>query len=285
MKKHTKKICNTVILLAVIAGLFTGCSSSETPDDGPVPPDGGNLSLGDTQPAETEVTVSSIEELVEAIAPNTKIILEPGSYILSEYLDEVWEVQGEMWNVNHEYVQIRECYDGLELLIQNVAYLSISGGTGEFNDTQIVTEPRYATVLNFYQCSEVEMKSITIGHTDYSSCEGNVLDFYGCNDVRLDNMDIFGCGLYGIGAMKNCGNITVNDSFIRDCSDGSLWLDGGTGTYEFNNCVWLVPGAEAVILSQTVLNCALWIVSSVKEKQTYGISAKMRNLLTANGVK
>ena len=243
--KNMKKIWSMVVMIVMIAALFTGCGGPETPDDGPVVPDGGEQvqpdggdvsENGGTQTEENAVTVNSIEGLLEAIAPNTVITIEPGYYILSEFMDELWAEEGEMWNVNHQYVQIREGYDGLELLVQNVDNLSIIGGAEDFADTEIVTEPRYATVLNFYQCSDVELGGFTIGHTDYVSCEGNVLDFYACNDVNLYNMDIYGCGLYGIGAMKNCGNISVSDSIIRDCSDGPLWLVGGTGTYEFTNC-------------------------------------------------
>lgn len=234
--KNMKKVWGAVILIVLMAALFAGCEAAGSQDGEPVPPDGGDISLGDTQPAETVITVSSIEEMVEAIAPDTEITLAPGVYSLSEFMDEVWAEHGEMWNVNHPYVQIRECYDGLELLIQNVSNLSILGGTGEFNDTQIVTEPRYSTVLNFYQCSDVDLSGITIGHTGFVSCEGNVLDFYACDDVIMNNMDIYGCGLYGIGAFENCGDISVSDSFVRDCSDGPLWLEGGTGAYEFTNC-------------------------------------------------
>jgi hypothetical protein len=151
-------------------------------------------------------------------------------------LDKVWEEEGELWNANHEYVQIRECFDGLELLIQNVDNLTIIGGSEDFAETEIVTEPRYATVLDFYQCTDVEMGQFTIGHTEYSECEGDVLDFSACSDVKLYDMDIYGCGLYGIGAMEDCGNISVNDTIIRDCSNGPLWLVGGTGTYEFTSC-------------------------------------------------
>ena len=258
MKKITAAVCIMMILTALV---FCGCStppdtsqdpvdvqnpSTDTqnppadtdnpPEEGDNPPDDVQTPPETSEPEITEVSVGSIKEFLDAIGPDTVITLEPGNYNLSESLDEIWAEEGEMWNVNHPYVQIRECYDGLQLLIQNADNLVFNGGTEDFADTEIVTVPRYATVLSFYQCDNVEMKGLTIGHTDYVSCAGNVLDFFACNDVKLNNMDIYGCGLFGIGAYRDCGNIAVSSSNIRDCSDGPLWLVGGTGTYEFTNC-------------------------------------------------
>ena len=99
------------------------------------------------------VTVGSIEELLEAIGPHTGILLKPGYYNMSEYIEYVWAKEGESWNERHPYVQLRDCYDGVEVVIRRLDGLSIYGDNE--NLTEIVVEPRYAQVLNFEECDNI----------------------------------------------------------------------------------------------------------------------------------
>ena len=77
----------SVLLLSALAGCGgDGGNSSGT--DTPAISDTGN---GETSPPEGDtVTAGSVEELLEAIGPHTGILLKPGYYNLSEYIEDVW---------------------------------------------------------------------------------------------------------------------------------------------------------------------------------------------------
>jgi len=181
-------------------------------------------------------SINSTEEFIEAIAPDSYIFVNPGYYNLSDYIEKIWIQEGETWNQDHQYVQIRECFDGVELIIQNVHNLSICGDVESLPDTEIVVEPRYAEVLCFENCSQIDMSFLTMGHTDMGDCEGNVLSFYNCHDINLSAMDIYGCGVYGIGAYEGTGNMYVYSSILRDCCNGPFEIMDGNGRFEFWNC-------------------------------------------------
>lgn len=182
------------------------------------------------------VAVSSVEELLEEIKPGACIVLQPGYYNLSETIEELWNTQGKEWNEQHTYVQLEECFDGVQLVICNAYDLTILGGSENTAYTEIVTEPRYATVFIFRDCENVVLRNLTMGHTETGQCEGNVLDFYGCNNISMSAMDLYGCGYYGIGAFKGTGELYVYSSTIRDCSGGSMNICEADGKLEFHNC-------------------------------------------------
>lgn len=180
------------------------------------------------------VTVSSTEELLDAIAPGVGILIEPGYYNMSEYLEEVWAQEGESWNERHPYVKLQDCYDGVEVVIRRVNNMSLYGNNEEL--TEIVIDPRYGQVFNFEECYDISLFGLTMGHTEVGECSGNVLDFYGCRDITLSAMDLYGCGVYGIGCYDGTGEMYVYSSTIRDCSYGALEIFDGNGRFEFHNC-------------------------------------------------
>lgn len=221
----------SVLLLSALAGCGgDGGNSSGT--DTPAISDTGN---GETSPPEGDtVTAGSVEELLEAIGPHTGILLKPGYYNLSEYIEDVWAREGESWNERHPYVQLRDCCDGVEVVIRRVDGLSICGDNE--NLTEIVVEPRYAQVLNFEECHNLTLSGLTMGHTETGACSGDVLNFYGCRNINLSAMDLYGCGVYGIACYKGTGELYVCSSTIRDCAYGALNILDGNGRFEFRNC-------------------------------------------------
>ena len=206
------------------------------PAEPEVKPDGKPEAQDPEQPEDGVVRVASAGELLEAIAPGVKIELESGYYNLSEYLNKVWAAEGTNWNDTHPYVRLEECFDGIEVWVIGVDGLSLSGAGESAADTEVVVDPRYATVLSFENCSDIKVSDLTAGHTELGECSGNVLDFYGCGNVELENLDLYGCGMSGIGCYENTSNVYVSDSVIRDCSDGPLAIYGCAGEFEFRNC-------------------------------------------------
>ena len=183
--------------------------------------------------------VSSVEQLLDAIAPGATIVLESGEYNLTDFLKTFSnEAAYDAWNRKHEYVEIYEEFDGLAVSIRHLDGLCISGGDSDASKTLIVTEPRYVAVFTIGDCKNVEFRNITMGHTMAGECQGNVLDFYRTQNVKLFNVDLYGCGVYGIGAFDRSGSFEVADSTIRDCSSGMLDIEGGSGDFNFTDCIF-----------------------------------------------
>lgn len=182
------------------------------------------------------IHVDSVEALLEAIAPDANIVVEPGYYDLTAFLQDYPNARDQdEWDDKHPYVKLGAVFDGVEVTIRDVSGLSISGGAFDPAETELVTEPRYAAVLNFENCADVELACLTLGHTETGDCSGNVLDFVDCRDIRLRTMDLYGCGVYGVGAY-GCGDLTVSNSTIRDCSCGSVEISESVGDNLFTAC-------------------------------------------------
>ena len=185
------------------------------------------------------VYIGSMDQLIGFIAPNTTIIIEGGEYNLSDYISALWADFGPEWNDSHEYVQIEEVYDGVQLVIQNVDNLTIKGvdfNSVEHNDlpeedekvpgknveTSIVVDPRYAAIFTFNNCSNITIADLELGHTEQGQCVGNVCDFYQTKGIVFANTDIYGCGVYGIQMEYDSGDLCVFDSNIHDCFYGPI---------------------------------------------------------------
>lgn len=163
-----------------------------------------------------EVKVSSAEELLAAIAPNTTILLEPGEYDLSAV--EGYGTRGGEW-YGWEPV-----YDGYCLTLEGVHDLCIRGAGRE--QTLVSVSPRYAAVFAFRDCQNIWIAGLTAGHSEEPGyCAGNVLDFSSCLGVHVEDCGLFGCGVLGIWAW-NCEGFTVLGSDIYECSSGGAVIDG-----------------------------------------------------------
>lgn len=221
MKKRNRYLYITILLVFSLL-LSTGC--------------GGKGKMTDSSDSEEVIRVSSTEEFLEAIAPGVTIFVEPGYYNMSEYLEEVCKRKGYDWNEEHPYVKLQDCYDGVEVVIQNTDDLTITGDVESLSQTEIVVEPRYAAILTFLNCCNLNMSFLTMGHTETGECSGNVLNLYGCKNITLTAMDLYGCGVYAIETGKGTGELHVYSSTLRDCSSGPLYITDAVGNIEFHDC-------------------------------------------------
>ena len=243
-RKRFRLLGALFLALALSMTLLAGCGGSPSKGSGAVSgnnasQDGGSSQNSASAQPEADadfLSVSTAEELLEAIGPGAKISIAPGYYNFSEYLTELWNTEGGNWNARHDYVQIQECYDGVEFLIRNVDGLSICGGSDNTADTEIVLDPRYATVFNFENCSNLNLSRLTLGHTDLGSCSGNVINLHACKNVELRDMDLYGCGEIGLECTDATSGLSVYDSIIRDCSSGPLQIYDCTGELAFYDC-------------------------------------------------
>ncbi|MBP3602804.1 MAG: right-handed parallel beta-helix repeat-containing protein [Lachnospiraceae bacterium] len=188
------------------------------------------------------VHVSNMEQLIENIAPDTQILVAPGKYNLSDTLSALYAKEDGHFNESRQFVRIEKTYDGPELVITGVNGLSISSESGSAADTEIVTDPRYANVLCFENCSDIGVMDLTMGHSDTGDCVGDVLYFSQCSDIILSGLDLYGCGVHGIGTSE-CTLLSCFDSTIRDCESGALELYVAQGRQMFLNCVMTGSGS------------------------------------------
>ena len=118
-----------------------------------------------------------------------------------------------------EEISSEEVSDGRQLTISNYKQMLIQG---EGNST-LVVEARYAFVLNFVNCEQIEIRNLTIGHTVGGSCMGGVIGVNGGWRVSVENCDLYGCGTYGV-QLEDTRDFQLYHSKIRDCTYGIMTL-------------------------------------------------------------
>lgn len=168
-----------------------------------------------TQP-QTQVTVTNADEFLAAIAPDTEILLDAPLIDLS-----LAEGYGE---TDGEYYYWHEEYDGPGLYIKNVSNLTIRGA-GENHDANVISsDPRYAYVLTFENCSGIYTVGFTAGHSKQpGSCAGGVLAFRNSQDILVEDCGLFGCGTIGVQG-DSSKNLQVFRCDIYECSVGGVEL-------------------------------------------------------------
>lgn len=162
---------------------------------------------------EKRVQVSSVDELLAAIAPDTVIELQAGSYDLSTAADYGLDTHS-------PYYSWEGTYDGFELKLHGVDHLTLRGaGKGE---TVLTAVPRYANVLRFADCQDVRIERLTAGHTaEPGVCMGGVLLFEQCERAAVEDCGLYGCGTIGVQA-RECTQLRVQSSEIYECSSGAV---------------------------------------------------------------
>ncbi len=162
---------------------------------------------------DTVIDVSTVDEFLNAIGPDRVIRLADGVYNLTQA-----STYGQ--SVNNEYWYWEDGYDGFQLRLFGVRNLHIRGSSAE--TCSIVTEPRYANVLSFSGCEELELRGLNIGHTPGQGyCSGGVVNLESCSGVAIVACDLYGCGTLGISA-SNCRNVVASNTVIRDCTYGAV---------------------------------------------------------------
>ena len=151
------------------------------------------------------VEVSNTEELIANLVSNRKLVLNKGYYDILDFQE------------NTSNAAKQEVFDGTELIVSKVSDITVVG-----DSSILLVSPRYATVINFHNCSNIKLIGLTFGHTPKKgSCAGAVLRFENCQNIQLDALDLFGCGTYGI-ELINCTNVRANGIKIYECTNGAL---------------------------------------------------------------
>jgi len=185
----------------------------------------------------TEVTVSTVEELLSAIAPDTEIILKDGTYLLNTAKD-----YGTGWS---DYYHWAEEFDGPELVIYGVDNLVIRSESGDAKKCTVSAIPRYADVLTFKGCSNITVSGFTAGHTtEPGYCTGGVLYFEDCDNIGVNRCGLYGCGILGVRA-ELCSTVAVTGCEIYECSYGGIQM-GSVSGIKIENCSFRDLGGDAM---------------------------------------
>lgn len=181
-----------------------------------------NLSV----PAST-VTVSTLEELLNAVGDNTTILLdvEEGTELDFSTLD--WSQVDNPCVVMESDVDSRDMGYGdsphpeaFDVIILDVQDLTISAP----NTATLSTPWAYADVLKFQNCRRLTLEGLTAVHNvEPGFCVGDCLDLNDCRDVRVVGCTLDGSGAYGLMALS-CTGITLERCEISHCTYGAVRL-------------------------------------------------------------
>ncbi|MCX7714753.1 MAG: right-handed parallel beta-helix repeat-containing protein [Clostridia bacterium] len=170
--------------------------------------------IGDLPKEVTTVEVSTVEQLVNAMASNTHIKLKDGVYNLSSLnIDKL--------SSSHAFFE--DVYDGKQLVLRNIENLVIEGSG--YENVLISTDPRYANVISIMDSDNIVIKGIKMGHTsEQGECVGGVLKADSSKNIQIDDCLLYGCGILGIEAY-DVENLVFNSTVIEDCSYGIMSLN------------------------------------------------------------
>ena len=165
------------------------------------------------------VHVSTADEFLSAIGPDTEIIVD------ARLID--FSTAANYGSSGGDYYRWDDPFDGPELVIQNVRNMTVRGGGEVRTDQTLSCVPRYADVVTFENCANIYVTHITVGHTrEPGSCMGGVLHYVNSQDILVEDCDLYGCGTLGV-IGTNSRNMQVINNHIHDCSVGGV---------EFSQC-------------------------------------------------
>jgi len=209
-----KKPSFWISLAGVIAILFVAVCLVTSPTEEPEAADAVPETTEEALPPREVINVSTVDELLAAIGPHREILLEAGTYNLSE---------AATYGSSGEYYRWGQVSDGYELVLDGVENMAIRGSG--MHVTLIETDPRFADVIALENCHDVEIEGITFGHTRLrGECGGGVISLRQSSDIDLHQLGLYGCGMVGL-ETETAAHVTLTDSDIYDCSNSAVNLN------------------------------------------------------------
>ena len=187
--------------------------------------------------AQTQVIrVNTADEFLNAIGSDRDIYLDADYYDLTAalYARPDLYVEDEDLAGPDQHVYYTNQFDGPELHVSNVHNMSIYVGEVDGGASTILIDPRYSYVIMFEMCRELILSGITFGHTEEGYCDRGVLGFGGCESVKVQNCDLFGCGTEGI-VVDSCTDFLFENSKIRDCTYHTMHIIESSSVYFINS--------------------------------------------------
>ena len=158
------------------------------------------------------IQVSNAEQFIEAIGSDRIIEIVPGTIDLGDARDRYLK-----------YVRWERNHDGHTVTIRNVSNLHIVGA--QRNSARILVVPAYTYVLAFEDCEGIELRGLTLGHAPSGGCTGGVVAVKNCEQFRVVDCKLFGCGTEGLTAISSRA-IRLERSEVFDCTYGIATITG-----------------------------------------------------------
>ena len=178
-----------------------------------VVPKSADLAQTTEVPVGGEILVKTVDEFLACLGPDRTIVLDGELFDLS--------TASNYGGIGTEYYYWQENPDGPGLVIHDTNGLSIRANNTASGATTLAAIPRYADVVSFRNCDNLFLGGFTAGHTKEAGvCSGGVLNFQNCNQVMLEKLRLYGCGILGLQA-SNCSGISVLRTEIYECSQGA----------------------------------------------------------------
>ena len=175
-------------------------------------------------PKQEVFRVKNVNEFLMALGSNRTIILESGpAYNISEGLrdEEVYALLAGKEGVNTG----DEFYDA-HLTLRGIENLTLRS-EGQ-RPLRLLSEATYYYVLGFEQCKGISIINLEIGHApEQGTCSGGVLEFTTCENILIQQCQLFGCGTEGIHC-QDSRNLRCEDSDIYGCNDGIFSVFGSS---------------------------------------------------------
>lgn len=181
----------------------------------------------------TDVYVTNVDELMEAINSKATITLAPGTYNITDWLTKkirsgevrpLYDYDSEGYTsarVGEHLFYIGED-DEPAIVIRNIKGLTIKSEYST-DPAVIVSAPIYYDVLDFMDAYYVELDNLIIGHVEQteSACIGDVIKLSYCSDVIINGCDLYGCGATGL-VLNSSYSIQLRYTVIHDCTSGAI---------------------------------------------------------------
>ncbi len=170
----------------------------------------GSSSSGDSK--SDVITVSNAQQFLEALGSDRIIEIAPGYYNLSEVIGDD------------------------PLIIDGVQNLTIRGaGASGSKMTEIVIDPPWNNVFNFFESSDIAIENLRAGHTGDSYCSGGVFYFENSQHIKITGTYMYGSGTEGI-MLNNVSDVKVADSHIYECTEAIMSIYNGSRDISFERC-------------------------------------------------
>ena len=162
------------------------------------------------------VTVSSLEELINNMDSNKKVILKNGKYNFAK-LDKR--------KIDEEHISHLLGKDEIDDGYRTYTINDLNNFCIEAEEpgkVTIVTEEAYDPVMFFRYAHNLTLRGLVIGHdVEPGYCSGSVVGFDGSSGITVDNCRLYGCGTYGL-EIKSTEYVNVKDTEIYECTYGLL---------------------------------------------------------------
>lgn len=184
------------------------------------------VAIAQTNQKPKTVTVTTVQEFLNAIGSNTTIQLKGHSFHISDLANP---------NNSGTNYNFREVYDGYELVISNVQNLKIIGLGKDL--VRLYAKPEYGNVIAFDACTNITIENVDAGHgASKGACVGGVFKIENTDNFFIKNTVMYGSGIEGI-TTDNVTNLVCSNSFIRSCTYGIMTLANSKDIL-FENCVF-----------------------------------------------